>query len=217
MRLPRVILPRRSRASTRLPRPQIMPISSWPGTARTRRRSHGSRKDARASRRPVANSKASKQHRANRDSNGQNGQQGQQGQTGSTGPTGSAGQQRTARTGPERASRARVRVKVRDRAKVRARDKVKVKEGGGSNSNNLGNGTDGSGNVRPGGQGQQPGNGSRNSTVYQPYTPSGQAGEQGNVQGQQGTGGQTEVKPGQYGPGANNESAGTIRTGLWRI
>jgi hypothetical protein len=42
--------------------------------------------------------------------------------------------------------------------------------------------------------------------VYQPYTPSEQAGEQGNVQGQQGAGGQTEVKPGQYGPGANNES-----------
>jgi hypothetical protein len=60
--------------------------------------------------------------------------------------------------------------------------------------------------VQPGGQGQQPGNGGRDSTVYQPYNPSGQPGEQGNVQGQQGSGGQ--MVPYEQVFGEYNDAAG---------
>ncbi len=45
-----------------------------------------------------------------------------------------------------------------------------------------------------------------NSTVYQPFKPSGQTGESESVQGQQGQGGETQVQPGQFGQGANNPS-----------
>ncbi|HZB95828.1 MAG TPA: hypothetical protein VE268_07700, partial [Herpetosiphonaceae bacterium] len=74
--------------------------------------------------------------------------------------------------------------------------------------NNLGNATrTGGGDFNPNGPGHGQSNGSGgDNTVYQPFKPSGQTGKSETVQGQQGSGGQTQVNPGQYGPGANNPS-----------
>jgi len=79
---------------------------------------------------------------------------------------------------------------------------------GGSNADNLGDGTSGnSGNVGGNGPGQDFTDGrERGDTVYQPYRPAAQNGEQSQVGGQQGQQGSEQVRPGQFGPGAANGS-----------
>lgn len=130
---------------------------------------------------------------------GQSGQQGQQGQAGQQGQSGQAGQQsQSGQTGQQgQAGQSGQQGQANQ-----------VGNGGGSNADNLGNGTrPGSGDVRPNGQGQtMRDTPPQSSTVYQPYKPSGQTGKSGNVTGQQGQGGQEQVRPGQYAPGGNNPS-----------
>ena len=81
-------------------------------------------------------------------------------------------------------------------------------QGGGSTADNLGQQqSNAPGNVDPNRPATQQGQGANDGTVYQPFNPSGQTGNPDQITGQQGSGGSSEVRPGQgQQSGLNNPS-----------
>ncbi len=81
-------------------------------------------------------------------------------------------------------------------------------QGGGSTADNLGQQqSNAPGNVDPNRPASQQGQGSNGDLVYQPFRPSGQTGDPDFIPGQQGSGGSSEVRPGQgQQSGMNNPS-----------
>ncbi|MCS6887544.1 MAG: hypothetical protein NZQ09_04980, partial [Chloroflexus sp.] len=81
-------------------------------------------------------------------------------------------------------------------------------QGGGSTADNLGQQQSSApGNVDPNRPSSQQGQGANDGMVYQPFRPSGQVGDPDFIAGQQGSGGSSEVRPGQgQQSGLNNPS-----------